>query len=124
MKWLKSYWLPLSVLVLLVMVDVIFPASHALFPLALIMWFEFAAFSLVCFTGLYSCTLTGNDRLKVRFLLGRVLRVMDAITLTWYLRLAVAFVMLLAGWKLTGLVYVSTVAIGLAIKDELKALRE
>ncbi|MDJ8572686.1 DNZ54_00345 family protein [Salmonella enterica] len=124
MKWLKSYWLPLSVLVLLVMVDVIFPASHALFPLALIMWFEFAAFFLVCFTGLYSCTLTGNDRLKVRFLLGRVLRVMDAITLTWYLRLAVAFVMLLAGWKLTGLVYVSTVAIGLAIKDELKALRE
>ena len=124
MKWLKSYWLPLSVLVLLVMVDVIFPASHALFPLALIMWFEFAAFSLVCFTGFYSCTLTGNDRLKVRFLLGRVLRVMDAITLTWYLRLAVAFVMLLAGWKLTGLVYVSTVAIGLAIKDELKALRE
>ncbi|EAN2327459.1 DNZ54_00345 family protein [Salmonella enterica] len=124
MKWLKSYWLPLSVLVLLVMVDVIFPASHALFPLALIMWFEFAAFSLVCFTGLYSCTLTGNDRLKVRFLLGRVLRVMDAITLTWYLHLAVAFVMLLAGWKLTGLVYVSTVAIGLAIKDELKALRE
>lgn len=124
MKWLKSYWLPLSVLVLLVMVDVIFPASHALFPLALIMWFEFAAFSLVCFTGLYSCTLTGNDRLKVRFLLGRVLRVMDAITLTWYLRLAVAFVMLLAGWKLTGLVYVSTVAIGLEIKDELKALRE
>lgn len=124
MKWLKSYWLPLSVLVLLVMVDVIFPASHALFPLALIMWFEFAAFSLVCFTGLYSCTLTGNDRLKVRFLLGRVLRVMDAITLTWYLRLAVAFVMLLAGWKLTGLVYVSTVAIGLAIKDDLKALRE
>ena len=49
---------------------------------------------------------------------------MDAINLTWYLRLAVAFVMLLAGWKLTGLVYVSTVAIGLAIKDELKALRE
>ncbi|MGI3448376.1 DNZ54_00345 family protein [Citrobacter arsenatis] len=124
MKWLKSYWLPLSVLALLVMVDMTFPASHALFPLALIMWFEFASFSLVCFTGLYSCTLTGNDRLKVRFLLGRVLRVMDAITLTWYLRLAVAFVMLLAGWKLTGLVYVSTVAIGLAIKDELKALRE
>ena len=54
----------------------------------------------------------------------RIFRVMDAITLTWYLRLAVAFVMLLAGWKLTGLVYVSTVAIGLAIKDELKALRE
>ncbi|GAS70498.1 hypothetical protein NGUA41_03143 [Salmonella enterica] len=124
MKWLKSYWLPLSVLALFVMVDVIFPASHALFPLALIMWFEFAAFSLVCFTGLYSCTLTGNDRLKVRFLLGRVLRVMDAISLSWYLRLAAAFVVLLAGWKLTGLVYVSTVAIGLAIKDELKALRE
>lgn len=50
MKWLKSYWLPLSVLALLVMVDVTFPASHALFPLALIMWFEFASFSLVCFT--------------------------------------------------------------------------
>lgn len=32
MKWLKSYWLPLSVLALLVMVDVNFPASHALFP--------------------------------------------------------------------------------------------
>lgn len=31
MKWLKSYWLPLSVLALLVMVDVNFPASHALF---------------------------------------------------------------------------------------------
>ncbi|WP_411027773.1 DNZ54_00345 family protein, partial [Salmonella sp. s55431] len=54
MKWLKSYWLPLSVLALLVMVDVNFPASHALFPLALVMWFEYAAFSLVCFAGLYS----------------------------------------------------------------------
>lgn len=64
MKWLKSYWLPLSVLALLVMVDVNFPASHALFPLALVMWFEYAAFSLVCFAGLYSCTLTGSDRLS------------------------------------------------------------
>ncbi|MCA7807601.1 DNZ54_00345 family protein [Escherichia coli] len=124
MKWLKSYWLPLSVLALLVMVDVIFPASHALFPLALIMWFEFIAFSLVCFTGLYSCTLTGNDRLRVRYLQGRALRMMDVVPFTWYQRLVVAFVMLLAGWKLTGLVYVFTVAIGLVIKDELKALRE
>ncbi|EJX6306005.1 hypothetical protein OED63_003520, partial [Salmonella enterica] len=54
MKWLKSYWLPFSVLALLVMVDVNFPASHALFPLALVMWFEYAAFSLVCCAGLYS----------------------------------------------------------------------
>ncbi|CAD5310047.1 DNZ54_00345 family protein [Salmonella enterica] len=60
MKWLKSYWLPFSVLALLVMVDVNFPASHALFPLALVMWFEYAAFSLVCCAGLYSCTLTGG----------------------------------------------------------------
>lgn len=124
MKWLKSYWPLLSVLALLVMVDVNFPASHALFPLALIMWFEYAAFSLVCFAGLYSCTLTGSDRLRVRRLLGRTWGLMDKAPLTWYQRLVIAFVMLFAGWKLTGLVYVSTVAIGLAIKDELKALRE
>ncbi|MBF1995796.1 hypothetical protein HW114_10005 [Serratia symbiotica] len=124
MKWLKSYWLPLSVLAFLVMVDVNFPASHALFPLALIMWFEYAAFSLVCFAGLYSCTLTGSDRLRVRRLLGRAWGLMDKAPLTWYQRLVIAFVMLFTGWKLTGLVYVSTVAIGLAIKDELKALRE
>ena len=67
-------------------------------------------------TGLYSCTLTGNDRLKVRFLLGRVLRVMDAITLTVSASGCCLCVMLLAGWKLTGLVYVSTVAIGPAIR--------
>ncbi|EPW4676227.1 DNZ54_00345 family protein, partial [Salmonella enterica subsp. enterica serovar Muenster] len=110
MKWLKSYWLPLSVLALLVMVDVNFPASHALFPLALVMWFEYAAFSLVCFAGLYSCTLTGSDRLRVRQLLSRVLGLMDKVPLTWYQRLALAFVMLLAGWKLTGMVCVFTVA--------------
>lgn len=80
MKWLKSYWLPLSVLALLVMVDVNFPASHALFPLALVMWFEYAAFSLVCFAGLYSCTLTGSDRLRVRQLLSRVLGLMDKLS--------------------------------------------
>lgn len=76
MKWLKSYWLPLSVLALLVMVDVNFPTSHALFPLALIMWFEYAAFSLVCFAGLYSCTLTGSE---VRYAERRLLGVNDEV---------------------------------------------
>ncbi|NIB50681.1 DNZ54_00345 family protein [Enterobacter sp. 725m/11] len=123
MKWLKSYWLPVSILALLVMVDVIFPASYAAFPLALIIWFEYAAFSLVCFVGLYSCTLTGSDRLQVRHLLGRVLALLDRIPLTWYQRLVIAFVMLLAGWKLTGMFYVFTVCLILIIKDELKALR-
>lgn len=124
MKWLKIYWLPLSILALLVLVDVIFPASHALFPLALIIWFEYAAFSLVCFAGLYSCTLTGSDRLRVRHLMCRVLGLMDKIPLAWYQRLVIAFVMLLAGWKLTGLVFVFTVAVSLVIQDELKVLRE
>ncbi|CAO95624.1 DNZ54_00345 family protein [Erwinia tasmaniensis] len=120
----KSYWLPVSVLVLLVMVDVIFPASYAAFPLALIIWFEYAAFSLVCFVGLYSCTLTGSDRLQVRHLLGRVLELLGRIPLTWYQRLVIAFVMSLAGWKLTGMVFVFTVAMSLVIQDELKAMRE
>lgn len=124
MKWLKSYWLPLSVLALLVMVDVNFPASHALFPLAMIMWFEYVVFSLFCFAGLYSCTLTGSDRLRVRQLLSRVLELMEKVPLAWYQRLVLAFVMLLTGWKLTGMICVFTVAMSLVIKDELKALRE
>ncbi|OWC76570.1 DNZ54_00345 family protein [Escherichia coli] len=72
----------------------------------------------------YSCTLTGSDRLRVRQLLSRVLELMEKVPLAWYQRLVLAFVMLLAGWKLTGMICVFTVAMSLVIKDELKALRE
>jgi len=49
---------------------------------------------------------------------------MDNVPLAWYQRLVIALVMLFAGWKLTGMICVFTVAIRLVIKDELKVLRE
>ncbi len=124
MKWLKRNWLPVSVLALLVLIGVTFPSSHVFFPVALFMWVEYAAFLLVMFGGLYSCTLTGDDRLRVRYLMGRVLGLMEIIPLTWYQRLIIAFVMLFAGWKLIGMLYVSSLALGLVIKDELEAFKK
>ncbi|AXB18842.1 hypothetical protein DPF89_01183 [Salmonella enterica subsp. enterica serovar Napoli] len=124
MKWLKQYWVPVLVFLLLILTDALYPQSHAAFPVALAMWCEFAFISFICFAGLYSCTLTGGDRQRVRHFLVWLLALRDKVPLAWYHRLAIALLMAMAGWGLTAVVYACSFSSALIIKDEIKATRE
>lgn len=124
MKWLKQYWVPVLVVLLVILADALYPQSHVAFPLALVMWCEFALVSFICFAGLYSCTLTGSDRQQVRHFLAWLLALRDKVPLAWYHRLAITLLMAMAGWGLTAVVYAFSFGSALIIQDEIKAARE
>lgn len=124
MKWLKQYRVPVLVFLLALLTDALYPHSHAAFPVALVMWCEFVLISFICFAGLYSCTLTGSDRLQVRKFLAWLLAQRDRLSLAWYHRLAITLLMAMTGWGLTAVVYAFSFSSALIIKDEIKAAGE
>jgi len=119
MQLFKKWCFQAVAMVLLTLASV-YGGSFTGYPLAAVLWADFAAWTLINLGGVYALTRSGgNHREAFSWLMG-VARLTDGIPLRWYHRVFIAVLMWSAGWHLSALAGLTAVFQRLMLAPELE----